>query len=325
MSDNNEHNWSNYWQGRNTTNQASSEALVGVENEAVFAQFWHDCFVDMCSEDNILDMACGAGSVLKHARNIGMQHLTGVDISKDAISNLEKNIPNVSGVVSAVDKTPFESNMFDMVVSQFGFEYAGSQDDVCAAALEMTRLVKKTGEFTALCHIRNGGIHEEVSGHLASIEEIININFIPAAKNVFKLAHAIELEASEENKSSYQRATDNLVEPINKLISWINNNPSPEGQVVKLAKHLYNGSIEMFNKRNKLTLEDTIGWLEGMSGEIQAYDGRMRSMQKAALSDVEANEILQVFKSAGFTVEKLDKLFLGNAPTPVAWILKAQR
>lgn len=70
----NEHDWSNYWQGRNATDQASDEALVGVgiENDAKLSEFWQECFSELKPEYEVLDMACGAGSVLKHAKKNGL-------------------------------------------------------------------------------------------------------------------------------------------------------------------------------------------------------------------------------------------------------------
>lgn len=256
-------------------------------------------------------------------KKMGFENLTGVDISKDAISTLEKNISNVRGIVSPVNHTPLADNAYDLVVSQFGFEYAGALEDVCASAREMTRLLKTNGQFVALCHIKKGGIYEEVNAHLHAIKQIEDTHFIPAAKFVFQAAFAVEAKGNEENKRAYQRASQELAGPVEALSSWIEKNQLISKEIVGLARHLHNGTIDMFNRRRAFSLEDIIGWLEGMSLEIQAYKGRMNSMLRAALSEDEANKVLDVFKSTGFKVKELDKLFLENDNKPVAWILHA--
>ncbi len=323
---NNEHDWGNYWQGRNANNQTSEEALVGVgiENDAVLTNFWQGHFTGLETSCEVLDMACGAGSVLKHAKKLGMVNLTGVDISKDAISTLEKNILGVRGIVSPVNQIPLKDNTFDIAVSQFGFEYAGDINNICETAREMARLIKKDGRIVTLCHIKGGGIDEEVSEHILSVQQIEDTHFIVAAKQLFQAAFAVEQDATEINKSTYQHATQKLSRPVEMLSAWIKDNQNKASEIVGLARHLHAGTIDMFNRRRAFDLTDIIGWLEGMSAEMQAYKGRMLSMKRAALSEAEANKILDAFNAAGLTVEKLDKLFLQDDDKPVAWILQAQ-
>lgn len=314
--------WSNYWQGRN-----SDEALagVGIEQDKGLVDFWVACFEALPAEAKLLDMACGAGSVLRRADAVGVKDLTGVDISADAIETMIKNLPNAQGVVSAVDKTPLEDGTFDMVVSQFGFEYAGEAEQVLATAREMARLVGLDGRFAAICHIEGGGIDAEVAGHLAHIKQIEEAGFIGVSKAIFVAADTFDAQPSAENKQAYEKAVALMSGPRDLLVDWITTHQNSAGQIAELAQHLYNGTLQMFNRRKAFALNDITGWFDGMDAEIQAYKGRMSSMQSAALSETEAQGILEVFAKAGFTVEALDKLYLRGDDKPTAWILKATR
>ncbi len=320
MTGGNEQDWSNYWQGR-----ASGEALVGVgvENNEKLTTFWQDQFDGLPKDTKILDMACGAGSVLKHAHGLGFSELTGADISSDAIATLKTTLPTVIGVVAPADKTGLEEGAYAYVTSQFGFEYAGGRRQVLAAAREMARLICKGGRFTALCHIQGGGIEQEVSGHLQEIEQIERIGFGQAAGAVFKTAFAAEATPSQTTKEAYDKAAAKLATPRDELVAYISSKGGANDPMNALAAHLYNGTLEMFTKRRAYSLEDITGWLGGMSAQITAYRGRMQSMKAAALSEDLAQDILSEFKSAGFKIEPLDKMYLGTDEKPAAWILKA--
>ncbi len=338
MSDTNKQNWGNYWQGRAGNSSGENpgdgfgEALVGVgiEHNEKLGAFWTASFAGLDSGAKILDMACGAGSVLRHAHNSGFTELSGVDISDAAIKAVQaefaaaKGIKGVKGIVAPVDKTGLAGGAYDMVVSQYGFEYAGSRRQVLAAATEMARLLNPNGQFTALCHIKGGGIEQEVHGHLNDIKTLAQSNFIPAAKAVFSAAFAAESTPSPKTKKAYEDAVSGLTAPREKITGWIGLGQNGSSEIHKLGQHLYSGTIDLFNRRKAYSLADIIGWLDGMQGEIDAYKGRMHSMQQAALSAKDANNILAVFSRSGFEVEAPQKFYLTDDNKPAAWILKTR-
>jgi len=315
-----EQDWGNYWQGR-----ASDEALVGVgvENNEKLAAFWRGQFEELPKDTKILDMACGAGSVLKHAHELGFTDLTGADISGDAIATLKNTLPEVRGVVAPADKTEFKDQAYGFVTSQFGFEYAGGRAQVLAAAREMARLICKGGQFTAICHIQGGGIEQEVSGHLREIGTIEKTQFISASKAVFNAAFAAEAAHTPRSKAAYDKAATSLARPRDELVAYITSKGGANDPMSALATHLYNGTLEMFKKRQAYALGDIIGWLDGMAAQITAYKGRMDSMKTAALSEYLAADILGEFTKLGFETRSLEKLYLVNDGKPAAWILSA--
>ncbi len=321
---NNKQNWGNYWQGR--AGDTAGEALVGVgiEHNTKLAAFWAACFDGLDSGTRILDMACGAGSVLRHAHNNGFTDLSGVDISDAAIKAMQGEFTSAHGIVAPVENTGLADGGYDMVVSQYGFEYAGSARQVLAAAREMARLVCAGGQFTALCHIKDGGIEQEVSGHLHDIKTITKTGFILAAKAVFKKAQELETMPTTERKNAYEQAVSGLTGPRDKLTTWITDGSEHASEIHKLGQHLYSGTVDLFARRKAYSLADILAWLDGMQREIDAYKGRMLSMKQAALSEKAARTILDVFKEAGFEVEEPQEFYLEDDTKPAAWILKAQ-
>ncbi len=330
MTDKNKQDWGNYWQGRtgnSRTGDNSGEALVGVgiEHNKKLAEFWTSCFEGLNKNSKILDMACGAGSVLRHAKANGFTNLGGVDISNEAVSAMQREFPNAAGIVAPVDCTGLLDASYDLVVSQYGFEYAGSNRQVLTAAREMARLVTNKGQFIALCHIKEGGIEQEVSGHLRDIKNMTKPGFIAASKALFLALDAAEKFPSLATKTAYEKAAQALAEPRDKLIAWINTRQGSDSEIHTLGQHLYSGTIDLFTRRKAFLLDDIIDWLDGMQSEIDAYKGRMQSMRQSALSENEARNILAVFEGVGFKTYKPEQFYLAGDDKPAAWILRASR
>jgi len=325
MADNNKQNWGNYWQGRTADNVGEALVGVGIEHNEKLASFWIACLEGLNKKSNILDIACGAGSVLRHAKANGFVSLTGVDISKDAIVSMQKEFPKAVGIVAPVDATGLLDSDYDLVVSQFGFEYAGNNRQVLAAAREMARLVSNKGQFIALCHIKGGGIEKEVSGHLRDIKDMTNTGFIAASKAVFITLNSAEKMPTTTTKAAYEKAIQNLVGPRDELITWIASRKSSGGEIHAFGQHLYNGTIELFSRRKAFSLSDIIDWLDGVQSEIDAYRGRMQSMRQASLTEKDARNILSVFKDAGFATSQPEQFYLAGDENPAAWVLRASR
>ena len=305
--------WSNYWQGRTAGEAGAALVGAGVETDTELAAFWADVFEGLAPETRVLDMACGAGSALRAAHGAGLTELTGADISPDAVTSLKAAIPGAEGHVTGADKTSFPDGAFDLVVSQFGFEYAGWQ----AATPEMIRLIAPGGQFTAIAHLAGGAIEAEVRDKLDECIELDGAGFIPVAETMFTALFAADADPeAAEKQEALKTAIARFQSAEQKLASLA---ATQGGQ----AKHLHDGARALYQRRQAYKLEDVLGWLSGMSAEIAAYHGRMKSMTDAALSEDDAVALMALFTSAGFTAEPLTKLKLDGEAA--AWVLKAQR
>jgi len=323
MTKQHEIDWSNYWQGRTAEQVGDSMVGVGIERSTELASFWEKELLGLGKTDQLLDLACGAGSVLRHAQGLGVGKLSGIDISADAIAAMQKAIPDAKGFVGPVDAMSFEDHSYEMVVSQFGFEYAGSAKNVLNTAREIARILKPGGKFAAICHVKDGGIENEVTGHLVAIADLERCGFIDAARDVFETAFALEKEQNDETHAAFQKASQALSGPRDQISAWLQTGQAKDNQILQLGKHLHVGTIDLFNRRKAYELEDITGWLDGMQYEIDAYKGRMASMRTAALDKPACKAILDVLAGAGFSKSEPEHLFMAGDSEPAAWILKA--
>jgi len=264
--------WSNYWQGR---------------------------------EGEFLDLACGAGTVLKQAAELGFTDLTGLDYSAEATRVLSAQMPDVKTVTASAAETGLESGAYTTIVSQFGLEYAGAE----AAFAEAARLLASGGRIETVMHMSGGAIEAEVKGHALHCATILHSQFIEKAAALFAGAYAADRAKADGLMSQMMTARDQ----VSALVK-------PDEQ--SLAAHLLGGTAQLWERRSAYKLEDVTGWLNGMKGEIEAYKARMDSMMRAALDGAMIETCTSLLREQGLTVSFAPLSLSGE---PAAWTLSAQK
>ncbi len=307
MSDKTAQDWGNYWQGRAGTEAGAALIGVGIETDAEIAAFWTERLKDLPQTTRLLDLACGAGSVLRRANAAGFKSLSGVDISKDAIATLKKEFPNVSGVIASADETGISGHSFDVVASQFGFEYANAPK----AAAEAARLLDKGGQFIALTHSSNSAIEAEVSRLGKDAKAVLESGFIEASHELFTA------KMNGGNEAIFREAARKFSVPQGKVLTIAK-------RAGGLAAHLYQGTQTLYEKHRAYTLNDITGWLGGMEAEIKAFVGRMESMQAAALTQADAMAVLAALEAGGLKPQPLEPFVSKIKGDVIGWIISAK-
>ena len=84
---------------------------------------------------------------------------------------------------------------FDVIISQFGIEYAGLD-----AFAEIAPFLAPGGQLNMLCHIKDGAIYAEVEGHLQNIQKIHDTDYLSRAEALVRANFA-----RRENKTGEAR------------------------------------------------------------------------------------------------------------------------
>lgn len=295
--------WDNYWRGRKGD---GASALAGIEHDEELATFWDGALGPLPKDRPLLDLACGAGTVLRHAARLGFSRLTGADYSPAAIDALKAAVPDADGIICSADETPFSDAAYTTVVSQFGLEYA----DRLAAAAEVSRLLVPNGQFVALCHLEGGAIHAEVKAHHADCRTLDESGYIPQSKALFTAVFAGDAAAMQQAQEIMAPAREAVAALI-----------IPGRQ--SLAAHLTSGTAQLWDNRAKYALGDILGWLDGMEQQRAAFEARMTSMMAATLSESDARAILDELARGGCEAQPLERLQLGGEDA--AWVLRARK
>jgi ubiquinone/menaquinone biosynthesis C-methylase UbiE len=104
--------------------------------------------VEFTGASNILELACGTGIVTQRLAShlSGADELTATDINADMLTVAQEKIsaPNVCWDTVDMTTIPYEHDLFDTVVCQFGLMFA---TDKPRAVAEMLRVLKKGGKL----------------------------------------------------------------------------------------------------------------------------------------------------------------------------------
>lgn len=304
--------WSTYWSGRAQFEGGRAFVGAGVERDADLADFWKQKLIERPVESRCLDLACGAGAVVRHAVSIGFYEVTGLDISPDAIALMEEANPAAKGVIGSAHNIPLADACMDVITSQFGFEYAGVEETMP----EIARVLAPGGKFLAIVHMSEGEIATECARARQEAYDFQQSGFIEAARDVFIKAAA--LEESPDARAAYQAAVETL-RPAQTTLTEL----AQSGH--ELARHTLTGTGKLFERRQNYTLEDITGWLDNLHRENKAHYARMDGMLQAAMDQVQGERALKILDMKGLRTWPLRPLRVGPDEDKIAWILEADK
>ncbi len=304
--------WRAYWSGRAQMNGGGSSIGASVERDAELADFWEQNLLERPVESRCLDLACGAGTVVRHAVGIGFYEVFGLDISPDAIALMEEANPAAKGLVGSAHTIPLPDASVDVVTSQFGFEYAGVEETM----QEVARVLSPGGKFLAIVHMSEGDIAEECAKARQEAIAFRETGFVAAAREVFVQADA--LAETPEARPAYEAAVA-AMRPAQMALSEL----AQAGH--QMAQHTLAGTGQMFQRRQNYALQDITDWLDTLTRENEAHYQRMHGMLQAAISRGEAERALTILRHKGLQAYTLRALTLGPTEDKVGWILEADK
>ncbi len=104
--------------------------------------------LDLPHGARVLDVSCGTGELLKIlSKKSDSLELYGTDISKEAIEQASKNVPNAKFVTTASDNLPFDQQFFDVIVCAMALHHYSNPKQTLA---EMSRVIKNGGKLYLL-------------------------------------------------------------------------------------------------------------------------------------------------------------------------------
>ena len=305
MSDETTQEWSSYWADNAST---SGEVFVNAKGEThpELAQWWRQSFAGMPKTGKLIDLACGAGSVFQHLPDDHAYDLHGADVSPQALAQLGQSYPNVTPHQCPADNLPFSDGEFDIVLSQFGVEYAG-----LPGFHEASRIVKPNGFLVIVSHLEESFIDGRNRDHLYNAQVIAECDFIPKAKDLITQVFSGQREAAEAAAKAFVLPEQALAKAVKRL---------PEG----IHAHLYFGFKQLFERRQDYHLKDITKWLEDMAQDVERNILRLESMCQAARSEPEIREFVETLRDSGWTAQ-YETLRISNHKQPLAWTIKGQK
>jgi len=105
--------------------------------------------INLSKYDNILDLGCGIGYLLRIIAEIRgyTEGLTGIDLSQERIKSARGINSNIKYITGDVCKLPLPNNFFDFVTAFVSFMFLTKEKDLEKAVSELSRILKPDGFF----------------------------------------------------------------------------------------------------------------------------------------------------------------------------------
>lgn len=301
---NGDRGWSEYWEQEG----AQGEVFVSIKGKRhpVLAEHWQELFAAIEAGSRVLDVASGAGSIFASLPDGHGLKLYASDIAPAALEQLSKRIQGVTTAEASADSLPFDDRSFDVVVSQFGIEYAG-----IGAFAEAGRVVDSGGRLVVLAHIEDGYIDTNNKAQLAEAKLTKECAFI---------ARAIEL-----TKAAFANDPDRLAKEEQAMIPLISTMGEAVGRCRQgVHAYLLGGFRKLYENRRQYDESDIVGWLEGMAGEVDRSIDRLTRIRSVALGEQQIETVRADLQGLSFTDLVVEPYMAGHE-RPLAWRIDARR
>lgn len=314
--------WDAYWR----QGGAHGHALTDSAKAGILDRFWQAELDEAFAENaprRVADLACGSGAVagLAHGAaaraGCALDALWCVDWSASAAARAAERLGAPARPLSAdLAALPFAAGGLDLVVSQYGLEYAGER-----AFREAARVIASGGALIALVHDSEGGVAAECRGTRALFEEAADIAAIGLARAAF--AAGFEADRAPHRQPALSEAMRRLEPALARLAGLV----ARENDTVAMQflRQVRRDLLVMLARRRAYAPQDVFGWLEKIEREIASYRDRMASMLAAARSAPQIDEVAAIFRAAGCEVEPPQRVLAGPGGASIGWAVKARR
>lgn len=300
-----EDKWSEYWANESDAGECFVNKEGGKHPE--LKAFWTEQLQHLSSEKSkVIDVACGAGSIYRENENAQKLQFFALDFSFSATSRFHEAFPECSTVNASATHLPFLDNSFDVMVSQFGIEYAGID-----AIINAPRVVKTGGKIVFLSHIEDGYIDAKNKAELEGIMLCHDIKFVEVAKRTVVAAFGDNISEKHQSLAAFM-----AIEPT--LSQYAHTHQ------FGVHHHLYWGFRQLFTRRLNYQLNDITAWLDGVAKELVKSEMRLTEMRKAALSKQQIAEIRSGLRNSCMAVDIMPFSLSGHSK-PVAWKILATK
>ncbi len=274
--------WDSYWHDsriKSTVAESSPEA------EALLDAHWRELFVDLPNGAAIRDLACGNGAVALIAAHMSNDTGKGFKIYgvESAAIDPPKYVPKEELLktieftpVTPIELLPYQTGQFDVVVSQYGMEFADSR-----AIGEAIRVLKRGGKFSAITFAANTFPVVQSASKMRQSQYLINsTKLFEMATAVAQALNNIEKGPAEESQG---RDSKKYLEKFSKEV---------ENTMTKF-KHGDSEVIEaviislqhVFVIRKNTEIASQLNMISLMKKRISSHIARLDAITRAAMGD----------------------------------------
>ncbi len=279
---------------------------------------WTSFFSEFGAGKRVLDIATGNGVLLVWASRAARAAereltLTGIDLAEiDPARFLPEHQADLASVRfignTAAESLPFADGSFDVVISQYGLEYA----DLELALSEAARVLTPGGYLHWLAHGMDSSVVAQGRARLLDIESLLAPDGPFAAMKSYMDARVRGRKVS--------RATRVLTEALRSAEGHCLANPP-----ATLVRQLCGGILDTANQLEKYHPADVERWLSENLRRLRGQRRRTRDLLSACLSADRLAHVEQVLGGAPWTDTAISSFNVGTARASVGRLIHAVR
>lgn len=304
--------WSRFWdQGFITTFGDSKPNNY----DGVVAEFWHEKFVELPNDARILDIAAGNGAIATMAARIGLDENKNFFVAATDLARIHPELIGDERTLEAraridfhgrtpCEKQPFEDHSFDLVTSQFGFEYS----DIDATLREVRRVLKKDGRFVAISHHADSKLI--VAARLErDIYEMAmdDLDLIGHSRRYFE--ELGELPDDHAGIAALHRKFRPHAEKVNALVHQFQSRYGDN----ECAQFIVGTLGFIASTAKNTTQAERLEALDKARSDFEHHRARLADMVEAALDSDDAERLTALARSIGFTSAHCLKIYDGDS------------
>lgn len=306
--------WRNYWR----ENRLAACVPDNPDSAAAIETHWTGFFSELPAGKRVLDIATGNGVLLawaaRAARAVRRElTLTGIDLADiDPARFLPEYQIDLAAARfvgnTAAESLPFADGSFDVVVSQYGLEYA----DIELALSESARVLAAGGQLHWLAH----GVDSIVVAQGRA--QLMDIDLLLASDGPFAAMKSYIGARVRGRKVS--RATRVLTEALRSAEAYCAANPP-----ATLVQQLCGGILDTANQFEKYHPADTERWVVENLKRLRGQRQRTRDLLSARLSGDRFAQVEQALGAAPWSDAVISSLNVGAAGDSVGQLFHAVR
>jgi SAM-dependent methyltransferase len=282
--------WTRYWQDGH---EASCGPVASDRLSGDLWDSWRAIFLACPAGGRVLELGCGNGALLRRALEttdqdgLGLE-LTGIDLAEIQPYEGTGRIELRGGV--AMEQLPFADAGFDIVFSQYAFEYSDWQRSIA----EMIRVLRPGGKFGLLMHSAASRIVERSARQCAALEHLL-ASGLPVLLDQAMIALAAA--AQEQTASRLDAARQGTVQLVALLDRLDADDPHPDAAtIVAAALAAIRAAPRAIANEPP---ETALAAARELIARIEAQIARFRDLARAALSDTDIESMMQHLARCG--------------------------
>lgn len=307
--------WTNYWDMGTTT---TLNSFTSNNYDLQIYDFWKQQLQG--KHKHIVDLACGNGALAWIAHEI-LNHqlppsteptrITGVDIADikpfQRLKKNKKNYPELNFIPNtSIESLPFVDGGIDVVISQYGLEYA----DFNKTIPEISRIIGDRGKICLIMHDVNSDILKGSTPAIEICEYLLNEKKIHAK---YLRLDEIYNGASNINTIKEDLEVQNIWGEINATLFYAelklknlagaklgDNSQSLDKYIADVAGLFTQEKPNKNRKRKKLVAAE--------KQNLNQYIGRLKDLTSAALTEQEMGEVISLVEDQSFKITQQGKL-----------------